>query len=129
MKARPGFTLVEVVVALLLLATIVLGLSAATTKMIHASTESARSTVALSLVQERLGQIAADPAYDDLEERYAGVETGELRGVEYRRTTVILHHRVKPNPSSTRVVDWKRVMVTVEEGGREVTRIITVGAP
>ena len=73
MKSRDGFTLVEVIVSLLLLGTVVLSLSAATAGMIRSSTESARNTVSMSLVQERLGQIAADPEYDSLEENYRGV--------------------------------------------------------
>ncbi len=127
MKAREGFTLVEAIVSLLLLGSVVLGLSAATARMIAASTESARNTIALSLVQERLGQIAADPDYDDLESVYAGVEDGELQGVEYRRTTLISH--VRQAQTGGRFIDMKRVVVTVEENGREITRMITVGAP
>ena len=129
MKARDGFTFVEVMVAIVLIGTVVLSLSAATTGMIHASTESGRNTVLMSLVQERLGQVAADPDYDRLATTYQGVETGELQGVRYRRTTLVEH--VRDEQEDKRMIDYKRVTVTVEEvsGGREMTRSITVGAP
>ncbi len=129
MRQREGFTLVEVIVSLLLLGTVVLSLSAATARMIRAATESSRSTVAMSLVQERLGQVAADPAYDALESTYEGVEEEELQGVAYRRTTVITH--VREAQAGGRMIDMKRVAVSVEEAasGREVTRTITVAAP
>lgn len=129
MKARQGFTLVEVIISLVLLGTVVLSLSAATAGMIRASTESGRNTVSMSLVQERLGQIAADPDYDSLETNYQNVETGTLQGVQYRRTTLI--QRVRQDQAGGRAIDYKRVTVTVEETGsdRELTRSITVGAP
>lgn len=129
MKTRDGFTLVEVIVSLLLLGTVVLSLSAATAGMIRSSTESARNTVSMSLVQERLGQIAADPDYDSLEENYRGVETGELQGVAYSRTTLVEH--VRENQQGGRAVDVKRITVTVQEtgSGRSITRSISVGAP
>ncbi len=129
MRAQRGFTLVEVIVALVLLGTVVLALSGGTARMIHAATESGRDTILMSLVQERLGQIAADPAYAELEDQYQGTESGEMQGVEYRRTTLISH--VRQNQSGGRVIDYKRVAVTVMEtnSGREVTRAISVGAP
>lgn len=129
MKSRDGFTLVEVIVSLLLLGTVVLSLSAATAGMIRSSTESARNTVSMSLVQERLGQIAADPEYDALQENYQEVETGELQGVGYRRTTLV--QRVRQNQQGGRAIDVTRVTVTVEETGtgRSLTRSISIGAP
>ena len=129
MKARQGFTFVEVMVAIVLIGTVVLSLSGATSGMIHSSTESGRNTVLMSLVQERLGQVAADPDYDRLSTAYQGVETGQLQGIRYRRTTLVQH--VRDEQEDRRVIDYKRVTVTAEEtsGGREITRSITVGAP
>ncbi len=129
MKSRDGFTLVEVIVSLLLLGTVVLSLSAATAGMIRSSTESARNTVSMSLVQEQLGRIAADPEYDALQENYQGVENGELQGVGYRRTTLV--QRVRQNQQGGRAIDVTRVTVTVEEtgSGRALTRSISIGAP
>lgn len=129
MRSRNGFTLVEVVVAMVLLGTVVLTMSAATTRMIRSATDSSRSTIALALVQDRLATIAADPGYAQLENRYEGTESGTASGVSYRRTTLITHN--VQSQTGGRTIDFKRIAVTVEEtnSNHEVTRSITVGAP
>jgi prepilin-type N-terminal cleavage/methylation domain-containing protein len=129
MRARGGFSLIEVIVAMTLLAAVVLSLSAATARMIAAGTRSSRQTVTLSLVQEQLGRIAADPGYAALEGRYGGAETIVLAGATFTRSTAIT--RTYEPAESGRFVDYKRVSVTVAGAGaeREVTRTITVGAP
>lgn len=129
MRSRNGFTLVEVIVAMVLLGTVVLTMSAATTRMIRSATDSSRSTIALALVQDRLATIAADPAYALLEDRYEGTEDGTASGISYRRTTLITH--TVTTEDDGRSIDFKRIAVTVEETNshHEVTRTITIGAP
>ena len=129
MQARDGFSLVEVVVAMVLLAVVVLGLTAATAQMIAAGTSSGRQTVTMSLIQEQLGRIAADPGYPTLESRYDGTETLDRAGVTFTRATRI--SRTYEAAENGRFVDYKRVSVTVSGAGaeQEITRTITVGAP
>lgn len=129
MRARGGFTLIEVVVAMTLFAVVALTLTAATARMIAAGTRSSRQTVTLSLVQEQLGLVAADPGYAVLEDRYGGAETIVLAGVTYTRSTTITH--TYQAAESGRFVDYKRVSVSVAGPAAEqaVTRTIAVGAP
>ena len=127
--SRLGFTLVELMVAVLLLGTVILGVGAATSRMSRVAVLSAQETAALDLAEERIAEVMADPAYDSLEVRYQEVESG-LPGAPglYRSTQVA---RVRQTMQTGRVLDFKRVTVRVEGPGllSPVSRSTTRAAP
>ena len=125
---RDGFTIVEILLALLLLSFMVMGFQAATGEIIHYAAQSDRQAVAVQLVEDRLDLIRLDPDYGELEARY---ETAEATLEDYpglSRTTEIVHTYQE---QSTGVLDYLKVTVTVSGGSlREpVARTIVIGAP
>ena len=126
--ARPGFTIVEILLALLLLSFVVLGFQAATGQIIHYAAQSDRSLVAVQLAEDRLELIRLDPEYEALESRYETTET-EIPGFPgLARQTLITR---TDSTKSTGVLDYQRITVRVTGGGlREpVSRTVVVAAP
>lgn len=125
---RAGFTIVEVLMALVLLSFMIMGFQAATGEIIHSSVQSDRQAVAVQLVEDRIALILVDEQYDSLVARYA--ETAATlpdypdlaRETRLRRT-----HAMQP----TGLLDYITVTVTVTGGSlREpVSRTAVVGAP
>lgn len=126
---RGGFTIIEVLLALLLLSFTVLGFQAATGEIIHYAAQSDREAVAVQLVEDRLDLIRIDPQYEALEARYAESET--ILGADYpglTRTTHVVHTYAE---QATGVLDYLTITVTVDGGSLRapVGRTIVIGAP
>lgn len=128
MKAREGFTVVEVLLALLLLSFVVLGFQAATGEIIHYAARSDRALVAVQLAEDRLELVRLDPRYEGLKTRYETTEStlAGFPGIE--RTTTIVRTR---STAQTGVLDYHTVTVTVDGRGIQdpVSRTLIIGAP
>lgn len=127
-SAPRGFTLVEVLLALVLLSFMVMGFQAATGEIIHYAAQSDRQAVALQMVEDRLSLIRLDPDYEDLVGRYE-VEEEALPGYpELSRSTDMV--RIQ-REESRGVLDFTTITVTV--AGRSlrdpVSRTIVIAAP
>lgn len=126
--SRDGFTIVEVLLALLLLSFMVMGFQAATGEIIHYAAQSDRQAVAVQLVEDRLDLIELDPEYEALVGRYAESASALAdypaltRSTDLVRTTAVLE---------SGILDYITVTVTVESASlREpVARTIVLGAP
>lgn len=125
---RDGFTMAEVVLALVLLSFMVMGFQAATGEIIHYATQSDRKSVAVQLVQSQLDLIRLDDRYSTLASRYSETATAFPDFPGLTRTTLIRRTLVT---QETGVLDYLTVTVTVEGRGlREpVSRTIVVAAP
>ncbi len=125
---RRGFTLVEVIVSLVLLAVIVLTLQGAAVRLLHQSGTDTRTTTALQLVEDRFALIEADPGYATLETKYNGSEPDVGGNAGLTRSTSIVQTRTRVG---SKYVDYKRVTVTVSGSGLSapISRTVTVGAP
>ncbi|HEX6924212.1 MAG TPA: prepilin-type N-terminal cleavage/methylation domain-containing protein [Longimicrobiaceae bacterium] len=88
MSSRGGFTLIEVLVAMVLLGFAVLGLQAAITDRFvrDVGHEDFRAT-ALQLAADRLTEVQSDPQYTLIPARYDGVEDSVPGFPRYRRST------------------------------------------
>ena len=128
MVQRDGFTIVEILLALLLLSFVVLGFQAATGEIIHYAAQSDRQLVAVQLVEDRLALIRLDPDYEALEPRYESTESTIHGFAGLTRSTVISRTMVT---EATGVLDYTRITVTVDGNGlREpVARTVVVAAP
>lgn len=126
--SRDGFTIVEVLLALLLLSFMVMGFQAATGKIIHYAAQSDRQAVAVQLVEDRLDLIELDPEYEALVGRYTESASTladyptMTRTTDLVRTTAVL---------ASGILDYITVTVMVESASlREpVSRTIVLGAP
>lgn len=128
MKARDGFTLVELIVSMVLLSVVLISLSGATVRYVRGVSEAELQASALLLVNDRLEQVQLHPSYLELEEEFAGYEesVGGIQGAS--RTTTVDRETTS---TETGVVDLTRVTVQVLQPGMRdpVERTIIVGAP
>lgn len=124
-----GFTLVEVMVALVILAVAVLGMAASAGVLGRYSAEAQVRALATQAVQDRISLVKVDPRYAELETLYAGVEN-DLVGLDgYTRETTVT--RVEQKTSSGGTLDYKVITVVVsgEHLSAPLSRRFTVGAP
>lgn len=124
-RADGGFTLLEVLIAMVILSVMVLGFQAAFTgRLLRDVDTEDRRTVAMQLAAERLRAAQLDPVYGALEARYAGTEATLSGYPGYRRTTRVVR-------TSTATLDYKTLTVTVEHPRmpRPVSRTLVVAAP
>ena len=122
---RRGFSVLEVLAALLLLAVAVAGIRTGVFAN-DDDTVAARSEIE-RFAAERLAAVVTDTGYETLEERYRGIEI-RLPGLPgYTRVTNIIHRR---DSTAAGVVDFKRVTVTLTGPGlnEPIVRAATVTA-
>jgi prepilin-type N-terminal cleavage/methylation domain-containing protein len=125
---RKGFTLVEVLVALVLISGVALTMGSAVARLSSSAARDGQEMRAVELTRERLARVAGDPSYGQLEARYAGTETAAALDGFTRRTTI---QRVLQAGTGGAMLDYKLVDVQVTGPGVEgaVTRRIVVAAP
>lgn len=120
--ARRGMTLMEVMVALVILTGALLGMGRFITSFSHATTDGALSSTASDLVLDRLEYLKATTPYTNLAS-YAAVE-GAIPGYpNYTRTTQVL----RTNNAST---DYTAITVTVSHPSlaKSVKKTTIIGA-
>lgn len=119
---RPGFTLIEVMVAMMITAVVTLGLGAFMAQFIRVASTAAVRATANELVADRLEEVKGATRYSTIDSIYVGTETAipgfagfERRTLvtrvgglppdlyDYRTVTVIVssRHLVKPAKKST----------------------------
>src|SRR5690606_15644241 len=125
LRARGGFTMVEVIVALAILSTAVLGLAVSASSLTTAAASSELMAQALFAAQDRIAQVEADGRYALLDSVYAGVEQDVLARPGSTRTTIV-EHVTTPSP-----LDYKVIRVVVAGPGltTPVERGVVVAAP
>lgn len=128
MRAREGFTMVEVLVSLVLLASIFMALSGTAARYAHGVSVSGARASALQLANDRIEEVRLHPRYGELTTQFQGIEF-DVNGIadSYRRTQVT---RMADTLNSG-VVDVTVVTVEVFRPGltEPVERTTTVGAP
>lgn len=124
---RRGFTLIEVMIALVILMVVALGMAQLTATMTHTVTTGGRQQAAVELAEGRVAQIQADPNYAGLESTYVATEANFATLPGFSRQTIVQHD----TGSAGARHDWKRVTVTVSGPGLlvPVSRSITRAAP
>ncbi len=128
-RSREGFTLIEIMIAIVMLSVAILGLAASSSKMLEPTNSAENDFIALEHVQDRLAEVRLDPRYGLLDSLYATTDSplvglpGAVRVTTFART-----QDVQP---SGKVVDYWTVVVTVR-GGRvsaPVMRSLIIAAP
>jgi prepilin-type N-terminal cleavage/methylation domain-containing protein len=128
-RSRDGFSLIEMIIAILILTGAVLGIASSTGGLVASASESELEFSALQSVEDRLALIRLDPRYGLLDSIFSGTETA-LPGLHgLTRTTRVTRSRVEQDEGS--VLDYTTVVVTVS-GDRlreSVSRKLVLGAP
>ena len=130
-----GFTMIEVLIAMVILGITLLGTQAMfTDQFIRAAGNHDKQAIALQLAKERVELIQASGVYRDLdtyqkmESIYGETATSVPDHPEFTRTT-----RIKRSNAKTKgtLIDFKQVTVTVNGPGllQPISRSISVGAP
>lgn len=127
MQTRTGSSLVEVVIALLLLMVAVVGMQRAATKMFRHTSTAQLQLSAVQLAENRIDLIKLEPIYGNLPS-YVATETSIPGFPNFRRTTAVVQQR---DSTSKGVKDYRVITVQVLAPGlsQPVMRIHSVGAP
>ena len=126
---RQGFTIVEMIVAILILTTAILGMGASAGYMMQAASGAGVKAEALQAVEGRISQIVMDPRYTVLDSLYAGTENN-LPGLQGHDGVTQINHTYQPGQPG-RYIDYKEVIVTVSGPGltQGISRTMIVGSP
>lgn len=126
--SRRGFTLIEVTVALVILAVGILAISASATRLGRASMYAGSDAAALQAVNDRLSYVLMHPNYAALDSLFSGSESG-VPATGFARETEISRHIEDGEDGKT--IDFTEITVTVDGPGMAspITRTQTVGAP
>jgi prepilin-type N-terminal cleavage/methylation domain-containing protein len=121
-----GFTLVEVMVALVILAVAILGMATLTSGLVRTTAVGDLTAAAIQLAEDRIEEVRIEPVYARIDSLYAGVETGFPTLPGFTRTTEIVRYG---GPGQR--YDYKKITVKVQGPGlpAPVVRSVTVAAP
>lgn len=123
-----GFTIIEMIVALVILTFGILGFGVSAGYMLGISADAGVRAEALQAVEGRMSQIVSDPRYGSLESLYEGTQTN-LPGLEgCSMKTSIKQTKTTKNG---RITDYKTVTIRIVGPGlsEAVSRTMIVGAP
>jgi prepilin-type N-terminal cleavage/methylation domain-containing protein len=127
MRGKHGFTLVEVMIALVILMVVIVGFMSTSSKLMHTVTTSDRQEAAIRLAYDRIEMIRLDPRYTKLESLYVATETSFPTLPGFSRVTAMQ----QVTAVAGKPADFKKVTVTVSGPGliSAVKRTTTVAAP
>lgn len=107
---RRGFTLIEVMLATVILGAVLLSTGRFTARFLHTVSVSTTAAVASEVAAERMEMISTDPSYPTLAARWAGTTTGFPGYPAMQRRTIV--QRITGN---TPPRDYTVVTVQVSE--------------
>ncbi len=123
-----GMTLIEIVIAMSILATVLLGMGQFALNFSRSERQSEARTMAVNLASQRLAQVRASPNYSGLDSTFAGTE-GTIPGFPgfVRQTTIL--HTGGPRPTYTNDYKTITVRVTAPTLATPVQETVVVAAP
>ena len=89
MTDRRGFTLIEVMIALVILVLVVLGMATSTGRFMRVVAESDMQVAAIQLADDRIQTVLMDPNYGGIDTTYVGSESSFPTLTGFVRTTVV----------------------------------------
>jgi type IV pilus modification protein PilV len=110
MEMRRGFSLIEVIVAMLMLTVMMLGAQAMAARMIRTSATANIQVTAGQLADDRIDFLRMDPQYDSLTARYVANENPVAGYAGYRRVTAVNR---STSTTSNGTTDFTTITVTV----------------
>ena len=125
---RKGFTLVEIMVALVILAVGILGISSSAGRIGLVSATVERDAVALQSVEDRLAMVLLHPNYAKLDSLFSKTESNTPSSGLQRVTQVVRNQTTGPGG---KIIDYTDIIVTVSGSvlSAPISRTQTVGAP
>ena len=123
-----GFTMVEMIISVVILAVAILGLSSSTSRLARTAVDAETNALALQAVEDRMSRIRLHPIYQQLDSMFSESEA-EVPGLpDYTRSTVI-NRILEPGERDGKYIDYTRVTVTVTGPGlpEPVSRTVSLG--
>ncbi len=105
-SARRAMTLIEVMTAMAIVTSALLGFGAFIARFMHATTQADMSSVAMDLAVSRVELVKAWPTYATLETTFNGTQTSLANCLQCTMTTLIVK-------DSTAITNYKTVTVKV----------------
>jgi len=121
-------TLIEIMIALTILATVLLGMGQFAFNFSRIERQSEARTIAVNLAEARLAAVRSSPNYSGLSANFAATETSITGFPGFTRTTTVTH---TGGPLPTYTNDYTTITVTVTGPPLKtpVTKTIVVAAP
>ena len=126
---KRGFSLVEMMIAIVILTVAILGIAASAGRLSGAAGEAEVKAIAVQSVEDRINFVRLDPIYDSLTARYSTTESVVVGLPGVSRQTAVTRYQV--TQSNGKILDYTTVTVTVSGGvlHNPVVREVIVGAP
>jgi prepilin-type N-terminal cleavage/methylation domain-containing protein len=126
-RAERGVTLIEVIIAMLILTVVLLGMGSFAVNFTRTVSKSDSRTIAVNLASQRISEIRSAPNYAALEATYIATEASIAGFTGYSRVTQIV---LTGGPRPTYTSDYKTVTVTVTAPGiTPIKKTVVVAAP
>ncbi|MGH7471821.1 MAG: type IV pilus modification PilV family protein [Longimicrobiales bacterium] len=124
---RDGFTLIEVMISLMLLAVSVLGIQLLAANMLRRMATSNLQLTAVQLAEDRIDRIRLEPNYPQID-TFARTEATLAGFPGYQRITTVIR---EVDTTATGIIDFRRVTVRVQGTALASTvfRTLVIGAP
>ena len=123
-----GFTLVEVIISVVILAVAILSLSSSTASLVRVAVDVEKNALALQACEDRIARIRLHPIYQQLDSLYT--ESGaEILGLEgFTRSTEITRI-ITDGEGEGKFIDFTRITVKVDGRGigKPISRTVTIG--
>jgi prepilin-type N-terminal cleavage/methylation domain-containing protein len=105
-EGERGMTLIEIIIALTILAVVVLGMGQFAFNFSRTERQSEARTIAVNLADQRLSVVRASPNYSGIDSIFGVTEASIAGFTGYQRQTTIVHTVTSTN-------DYKTITVTV----------------
>ncbi len=121
-------TLIEVIVAMVILTTVLLGMATFAVNFTRSVARADVRTVAVNLASQRISEVRSSPNYSGMETNYNGTEATIPGFTGYARRTIIVR---TGGPKPTFTNDYKTITVEVTAPGlaAPVAKTVIVAAP
>lgn len=123
---RRGFTLIEVMLAVVMLGIVLVSLARYTGQFLHTVSTSTVRTVAAEVARERISLVDQDPSYTTLAATWAGTQTGFPNYPRMQRVTTVSRITGNAPPRDYTVVT---VRVTEPTMGQAIDVTTVVAQP
>lgn len=125
---RKGFSIVEVLTSLAILAVAIIGLSSTTARLARVAVDAEQRTLALQAVEDRMATIRLHPIYQQLDSLFTETHA-EIPGLpDFTRSTTITRI-IQPGDREGKYIDYTRITVTVQGSGLSdpISRTVALG--
>lgn len=125
---RRGFTMVEIMISLVILAFAIVGLSSTTARLARVAVEAESKALALQAVEDRIARVRMHPVYQELDSLFTENSSQIVGLPDYTRSTS-LSRIIEPGDREGKYVDYTRITVTVKGPGlhEPVSRTVAIG--